>query len=323
VLTYYARLIRYAARTDARLFHILWNNKFESFDRTLLMLFYRWRGKKIVLTVHNVNAGQRDATDSMLNRATLRAQYRLTNHFFVHTEKMKRALRDEFGVGERDVTVIPFGINNAVPETALTAADARQRLGLGAHERVLLFFGNIAPYKGLADLVAAFRQVVSRHPDVRLVIAGRAKAGFETYAADVRRAIASTIPPGRVIEHLAYVPDEDTEIYFKAADVLVLPYTQVFQSGVLFLGYRFGLPVIATDVGSFRDDVVDGRTGFVCRPRDPDDLARIIETYFSSDLFKNLNARRLEIQERARARHSWDVVVEITRDVYGRVLGTS
>src|SRR5262245_28553705 len=60
VLRYYLRLVRYAATARPRLFHILWNNKFELFDRTVLMLFYRLLGKKIVFTAHNVNAGKRD-----------------------------------------------------------------------------------------------------------------------------------------------------------------------------------------------------------------------------------------------------------------------
>jgi glycosyltransferase involved in cell wall biosynthesis len=105
-------------------------------------------------------------------------------------------------------------------------------------------------------------------------------------------------------------------MYFKAADVLVLPYTHVFQSGVMFLGYSFGLPVIATDVGSLRDDIIEGRTGFLCGPSDPVDLANKIESYFESDLFKNLAGRRQEIQDYAKERHSWDVVGEKTRDVY-------
>src|SRR5262249_4550625 len=53
---YYAKLMRYAATAKPKIFHILWNNKFQLFDRTLLTLFYRLLGKKIVLTVHNVNA---------------------------------------------------------------------------------------------------------------------------------------------------------------------------------------------------------------------------------------------------------------------------
>ena len=84
LLTYYARLIRYAATAKPKIFHILWNNKFEVFDRTLLTLFFRLLGKRIVLTVHNVNAAKRDSKDTRLNRLTLRIQYRLADHIFVH-----------------------------------------------------------------------------------------------------------------------------------------------------------------------------------------------------------------------------------------------
>src|SRR5690242_9541601 len=55
VLDYYFRLVLYAASSKARIFHILWNNKFETFDRVPLMLYYKFLGKKTLLTVHNVN----------------------------------------------------------------------------------------------------------------------------------------------------------------------------------------------------------------------------------------------------------------------------
>src|SRR5256886_3231806 len=98
VLKYYARLISYSALAEPRIFHILWNYKLECLDRTLLMLYYKLCGKKIVLTLHNVNAGRRDSNDSLLNRLTLGFQYRLADHFFVHTNKMKRELVEDFRV---------------------------------------------------------------------------------------------------------------------------------------------------------------------------------------------------------------------------------
>jgi glycosyltransferase involved in cell wall biosynthesis len=61
------------------------------------------------------------------------------------------------------------------------------------------------------------------------------------------------------------------------------------------LGYSFGLPVLAADVGSLKDGVVEGKTGFVFRPEDPIDLARAIERYFASDLYAELNSRRQEM----------------------------
>src|SRR5262249_1138663 len=111
VLAYYGQLIRYAATAQPEVFHILWNNKLEFIDRTLLMVYYKAvLGKKIVLTVHNVNAGKRDGNDSLLNRATLKIQYRLADHIFVHTQDMKAEMANDFGVASSAITVVPFGV---------------------------------------------------------------------------------------------------------------------------------------------------------------------------------------------------------------------
>ncbi len=320
VIAYYCRLIRYAAGAESKLFHILWNNKFEIFDRTLLMLYYKLLGKKIVFTAHNVNAGQRDSNDSWLNRVSLRVHYQLSDHIFVHTEGMKKELVSGFGVPDRKVGVIPFGINNTVPNTALTTLEAKRRLGLEAGDKTLLFFGNIAPYKGLEYLIAAFKDLKKEKGDYRLLIVGRPK-GSEDYCREIQQEIQNAGAAGGIISRVEYVPDEETELYFKAADVLVLPYTNIFQSGVLFLGYSFGLPVIAADVGSLKDEIMEGKTGFVFRPQDSTDLARVINRYFASDLFNNLEAHRSEIKQFANGRYSWDKVAAITTTTYTALLG--
>jgi D-inositol-3-phosphate glycosyltransferase len=322
VLRFYLKLLRYAASAKPKMFHILWNNKFQFFDRTFLMAFYRLLGKQIVLTVHNVNAGMRDSKDSFLNRLTLRIQYGLAAQLFVHTEKMKSALIEEFAVPASRITVIPFGINNAVPHTKLTSSEAKQRLGLGSGEKVILFFGNIAPYKGLEFLVTAFQKCLAEHLEYRLVIAGRPK-NCEKYWKGIRESMSENERKGRILLRADYIPDEETEVYFKAADVLVLPYRYIYQSGVLFLGYSFGLPVLAADVGALKDEVVEGKTGYVFQPEDPIDLMRTIHSYFSSPLYEELSIRRDEIRDYATQHHSWDKVGEITVSVYAGLLRPS
>lgn len=319
VSKYYAKLIRYAATAQPRIFHILWNNKFETFDRTLLMLYYRLAGKRIVLTAHNVNAGKRDSKNTLLNRLTLRIQYRLADHIFVHTDKMKLELIEAFGTEEARVTVIPFGINNAVPNTPLTPSEAKQRLGLREGEKAILFFGRITPYKGLEYLITAFRQILTRCSDYRLIIAGR-PYNCESYWNTIRESIREDVNRGQIVLRSEFIPDDQTEIYFKAADVLVLPYRNIYQSGVLFLGHSFGLPVLAADVGSLKDDIVEGKTGFVFNSEDPVNLASTIENYFANDLYANLSNRRQEIRDYATERHSWDTVGQVTMKVYANLL---
>ncbi len=320
IIAYYARLAKYAARSRARIFHILWNNKFEHFDRTLLMLYYRLLRKRIILTAHNVNMRKRDGRDNWLNRLSLGVQYRLCHHILVHTVAMKDELVGDFGIAPQGVSVIPFGINNTSPATALGRREARERIGLGPGEKTLLFFGQIAPYKGLDYLIAAISELAKEEENLRLVIAGRVKPGYASYWNVIRREISLEGLENRIIPHVRFIPETEVEVYFKAADVAVIPYVEIFQSGVPFLSYSFGLPVIATDVGSLRDDIVEGGTGFLCRPKDPADLARAIRTYFASDLYQNLETRRNQIREFANDRYSWVRVGKILDEVYQRVL---
>jgi D-inositol-3-phosphate glycosyltransferase len=322
LLVYYAKLIRYVARSKPDILHILWNNKIEFFDRTILMMYYKVLEKKIALTAHNVNQARRDSKDSLLNRFTLKIQYHLCDHIFVHTQKMKDELCQDFDVAEKVVTVIRHPINNAFPDTELTPAEAKRRLGLRDDERTILFFGRIRPYKGIEYLLDAFRLLsVDEQANYRLIVAGEPKKGSEEYLHEIQRSVKRDFNQGQVILRIQFIPDEEMEWYLKGADVLVLPYKEIFQSGVLFLAYSFGLPVVATDVGSFREEIVEGSTGFLCKPGDAAELAKAIETYFKSDLFKNLKVRRRELKDYADANHSWHAVAELTRNAYTKMLG--
>jgi glycosyltransferase involved in cell wall biosynthesis len=125
-----------------------------------------------------------------------------------------------------------------------------------------------------------------------------------------------------IVMKIEFVPDEETEVYFKAADVLVLPYVHIFQSGVLFLAYSFGLPVLTADVGSMKEDVIEGETGFVFAPQNSDDLAKRLREYFNSPLYKDLDVRRRWISDFANRQYSWDALADATCLVYDVLAST-
>ena len=107
------------------------------------------------------NAGKRDGNDSFLNRLTLRIQYHLVDHILTHTDKMKAELVEEFGVRPDAVTIMRHPVNDVFPDTGLTTAEAKQKLGLRPENKVILFFGAIRSYKGLEYLVDAFHLLVA------------------------------------------------------------------------------------------------------------------------------------------------------------------
>jgi len=307
------------------MFHILWPSRLWPsrvvyFERTLLNIFYKLLGKRVVYTAHNINEGERDKNDTWLNRLTLRFMYNFVDHIFVHTEKMKLQLISVFGVNNSNITVIPFGINNVVPNSAMTESDAKRALNVADHHKTLLFFGLIAPYKGLEYLVTALCLLKNKGEGWRLIIAGNIKKGHDEYWEGIQQLIRRNELDESIIQRIEFIPDHQVEWYFKGADVAVLPYRHVFQSGVLLLSYNFGLPVIAADVGALRSDIIEGETGFVVKPEDPRDLAETISRYFESDLYRNLVNNRKRIKDYANSQYSWHTIGEITRTVYEGVL---
>src|SRR3990170_5163439 len=315
IIKYYFRIIRYTLETDSRLFHVQSINKFVFFDRTLLMIFYKMFRKKIIFTAHNIDREERDGKNTWGNRLSLYFLYKIVDHLIVHTDKMKLQLIENFDVPKSKITVIAHGIMDVVPKTNMTTVEAREKINLTAKDKVILFFGKIAPYKGLEYLILALSKLVGKYSDLRVVLAGNVKDCKE-YWEDVQRTIQEHGLSRNIIYRIEYIPDEEVEIYFKSADVLIIPYKHIFQSGVIFLSYNFGLPVIATDVGSLREDIIEGRTGFICKPESPDDLAEKIETYFHSDLYRNLKENRSKIIQDANEKYSWGKIGEKTYSVY-------
>jgi D-inositol-3-phosphate glycosyltransferase len=319
IACYYLRLLRFARTAKAPIFHILWNNRFETIDRVFFPFFYKLCGRRVVFTAHNVNASKRDRNDNWLNQLTLRIQYRLVDHIFVHTLKASEEMQTDFGVGPDKISVIPFGINNTIQATDLSRAQAKRLLGVRDAELTMLFFGQIAPYKGVEYLLKAFIELAREKTEYRLVIAGSPKWDGQ-YWRRMEEIIKASGLEGRIVQRIGFVPDEQTEVFFKAADVLILPYTDIFQSGVLSLAYSFGLPVVATDVGSLSEEIIENETGFICKARDANDLAAVIRHYFSSELYSQLETRRKIIREYANERFSWKKVAKATGEVYANLV---
>jgi glycosyltransferase involved in cell wall biosynthesis len=316
ICKYYLRLLNYTIQTKNKIFHIIWLNKFIFFDRTLLNLFYKFNGKKIVYTAHNVNERKRNGNDSFLNKFSLSFMYRVVDHIFVHTEKSKIELQSDFNISKNKISVIPFGINDTAPVTGITSEYAKHYFGFNPQQKIILFFGQIAQYKGLEYLVDALKILREKEFKIKLLIAGKIKSGNEDYWHKIERKIKRENLENYVTKKIGFIPDEKIELFFKAADVLALPYVSIFQSGVLILSYFFGLPVIGTRVGEFEKDIIWGKTGFICSSRDSCELAQIISEYFDSKLYKNLIFERKKIHDFALQKYSWESVGKITFKVY-------
>lgn len=180
--------------------------------------------------------------------------------------------------------------------------EARRALGLDPSQPLLLFFGFVRRYKGLDTLLRALpaiRAGLDRPP--RLVVLGEFYEGREE-----TRALITRLGLDEAVEAPGdYVPDEKVGLYFSAADVVVLPYRSATQSGIVQIAYQLERPVICTDVGGLAEVVLDGRTGLVVPPEDPEALAAAVVRYYREDLEPGF----VEQVREEKRRYSWDPLV--------------
>ena len=132
----------------------------------------------------------------------------------------------------------------------------------------ILFFGRIWKYKGLEYLIRAQPMITAAFPEARIVIAG-AGEDFEPY----RRQMAH---PDRFIIRNHFIEPAERDELFRQASIVVLPYIEATQSGVVPLAYACAKPVIATRTGALSEAVEDGRTGLLVPPADSAALARAV-----------------------------------------------
>jgi glycosyltransferase involved in cell wall biosynthesis len=195
-------------------------------------------------------------------------------------------------------------IYDGFPTRGLTRAEARRALNIGDDGPLVLFFGFVRRYKGLRQLIEALAQVP---PPVRLLVAGEFWEDVQLYHDLIRQHGLQD----RVIVHNHYIPNEDIEAYFIAADVLALPYLSGSQSGVGMLALHYGLPVIATDVGGLPETVVHEKTGLIVPSYNSQALAAAIERYFRAGLRDPFRAAIAETRDRL----SWDGLIRIIEEL--------
>lgn len=148
---------------------------------------------------------------------------------------------------------------------------------LGLKRRVMLFFGYVREYKGLMTLLDAMPDILKRiGSDATLLIVGEFYDKREKYDEKIRAlGIAEHV---KIVSE--FVPNEEVGRYFSVSDVVVMPYHSGTQSGILSIAYSFRKPVVITNVGGIAETVIEGETGFVVPPRNPDALAEAIEKFY-------------------------------------------
>lgn len=303
------RIMQYCEDNRITLVHAAWFI-FSPVDYLFLRRLKK-RGIKIVLTIHDVLPFNTKFYDPFFHRKI----YAAADKIIYQSHGIDRLLEKDFGVASDTMVHIPHGHFMDFAEPA-DRDEARKHLGIDPGGRVVLFFGQIKKVKGLAVLLEAFSDIHRQFQDAVLVIAGKVwKDSFDSYESIIEKnGIGSS-----VVRHIRYIPDEEIKYYFAASDVVALPYMKIYQSGVLQLAYAYEKAVVATKIGGFLDDIIDGKTGLLVEPGNVGELSEAISRCLREPELGNEFGRRG--REYLKDKLSWDKIGKSTKEVYEEVSG--
>lgn len=297
VLKYHFLLVMYILQSRIRIVHVLYV-RFPVIEGILFVWFIRLTGKKVIYTAHDVMPHSRD---TLYNRLLYKWLYKAPNKIIVHTNYIKSRIESEFHIAPGKISVIPHGVYEKEQNATITREVARKNLGLPEDKIILLFFGIIAEYKGLDTLLNSIK-FLKNSERTRIFIAGKISV---EYKAQFEKMISDPGLKHYLIPMLRYIKDEEIESVFKASDITVLPYKEASQSGVLFMSYTYGIPVLVPDLGGFPDDVLPGKTGYIFNRNNAESLAEKINQFTEK---KDRSDWKMApfIMTYARDHYSWD-----------------
>ena len=270
-----------------------------------LLVWTRVTGKALVWTIHNIDS--HDGWHPLLQRIMTKLLARRLDGYIAMSRTSQQMARERLPIlAQRPGYVIPHGHYRGVYPDTMSRLEARESLGIGVSECVFAFVGSVGQYKNVQALIRAFCD--SRHPHARLIIAGKVQS--DSYWDEIRQIAGDD---ARIIWRRGFVPDDELQRYFNAADLTVYPYRNVLNSGSALMSISFLCPVLVPRLGSMEEmsDMVGGG---------------LIQTYtgeLTSRTLSEAMERALRLDRRdARATESlnWQAIAEQTRAAYLKIL---
>jgi D-inositol-3-phosphate glycosyltransferase len=269
-------------------------------------------GRKIVYTIHNVMPlhGALRAHHKTIYRCI----YNLCDELIIHSFEGKVKIIAIYKVSGKKISVIPHGdYKFFVPQKKLSTDQAKRNIGIPTKCPTLLFFGAIRPNKGLEQALYLLKHLKRHLPDVKLVIAGELCENWEKY----RKIIQENNLSENISEHFNYIPNSKVSMFFQSADIVLLPYHEITQSGVLQIAYAFAKPVIATALDGFRESIKNNENGFLVEDGDYESFSEKARFLLNDETLRNkmgLYSKRLSEE-----RYSWETIAGKTLQLYDSI----
>lgn len=219
----------------------------------------------IVNTIHDAQKHMGDKRVKSIKLSPIFGKI-FTTLYIAHCNYTKSQISSNYSTKPNNIHVVPLS------NPYLSQQEPHHNQG---KKKTILFIGRLWKYKGLETLLKA-EPIISNEVDgVEIIIAGRGEP-IESYYSFMSSPARFNIKNYRI----SY--EEAIEL-FQSTSIVVLPYFEATQSGVIPMAYAFGKPVVATNVGGIPDQVVHGKTGYLVEPKDEEALAKAIVRILKDD----------------------------------------
>ncbi len=218
--------------------------------------------------------------------------FKSVNYFVTMSKSVENDLKSLFPNSKSSLLFHPIYSNfgEIIPKE-----EAKKRLAVKT-DKVMLFFGFIRDYKGLDTLIEAVN-LLKGELDFTLIVAGEFYSDKEKYL--------SLIEKYNLSEYIKlctdFIPTEEVKYYFSASDVVVLPYKDATQSGIIQIANNFNKPIIATNVGGLGEVIYNDKNGYLVEKENPAKLADAIMKYYN----ENNESKFSEFIKNEKEKYSW------------------
>jgi glycosyltransferase involved in cell wall biosynthesis len=274
--------------------------------------FCRWRGSKIVLTVHDLLP--HDTGEDY--KRTFDELYRMVDAIICHSDHIRARLEAEFSVPEEKISVIPHGpFFYDLPASGYE--QTLRSFEFEPNQILVLWQGIIFPYKGIDLLLRSWQQVEANVDDACLIIAGTGAPEF----LDQICLQMKDLDLKRVKMHFRFITTEELVALYRASSVVVYPYRAITTSGALATGLALGKAIVASDLPVFRELLTNGENALLVDPQDSAELAGAIIKLSQDRALREQFAQK--VREMNFGDQSWLFIAKKTVQTYESVLSGS
>ncbi len=223
---------------------------------------------KILLTVHDPfpHTGEKSITRTIYRRLA----FQRLKKFVLLNKKQVCNFSKQFRINPNKIFTNRLGIYDSYRlfDSNVGAPDYKY----------LLFFGRISPYKGVKYLLEAFMKIYNEYENFHLIIAGKGDFDFD---------ISEYERKDRIHIVNRFISPKEIVSYIKGARGVVCPYTDATQSGVVMTSFAFRTPVIASNVGGFKEVISHNKTGLLVEPKNIEELSLALSQFMSKNFYEH------------------------------------